>query len=448
MLFHRIKLDWLVGISFALVFAFLLTLRLGFLQKSEVGISEHLAFDVQTLSDRETWMNVLQQGQKIGYAHRQFFKTAEGYRVFESVFMQINTTGMVQDIRLRTEGNFYQDMTLSSFDFELSSSLFRFKARGIFNGKILTLFAGPPGSEQKTVLHLQRETHLSVGMLEALVDENMKTGDTRTFQIFDPTTTAQRPVKVVVLSEETIPIMGRQEKAKKVSIDFAGVSQFAWIGKDGTVLREEGPLGMKLEQVTKGEALKKLTLSPGSDITEIASIPSNRIFDDANQLKELKVKLIGIEDGDLFLHGGRQSLKDKVLTIRKESVSDLPSQGSGEDVPAENKPYLESSPFIQSDHPEIRARVKEIVSPDDPDFVKANKLMKWVYQNIQKRPVLSLPNALETLRNRVGDCNEHAVLLAALARAAGIPAEVGQGSSIKEDDSIIMRGMCFISAHG
>jgi len=71
--------------------------------------------------------------------------------------------------------------------------------------------------------------------------------------------------------------------------------------------------------------------------------------------------------------------------------------------------------------------VKEIVSPHDPHFIKAEKLVKWVNEEIEKRPVLSVPNALETLRKRVGDCNEHAVLLAALARAAGIPAEVEAG---------------------
>jgi transglutaminase-like putative cysteine protease len=38
-----------------------------------------------------------------------------------------------------------------------------------------------------------------------------------------------------------------------------------------------------------------------------------------------------------------------------------------------------------------------------------------------------VPNALETLTRLVGDCNEHAVLLAALARAAGIPAQVEAG---------------------
>jgi transglutaminase-like putative cysteine protease len=50
-----------------------------------------------------------------------------------------------------------------------------------------------------------------------------------------------------------------------------------------------------------------------------------------------------------------------------------------------------------------------------------------VYQNIEKRPVLSLPDALSTLDNRMGDCNEHAVLMAALARAAGIPCRIEAG---------------------
>jgi transglutaminase-like putative cysteine protease len=41
--------------------------------------------------------------------------------------------------------------------------------------------------------------------------------------------------------------------------------------------------------------------------------------------------------------------------------------------------------------------------------------------------VISLPDALSILENRVGDCNEHAVLMAALARAAGIPCRVEAG---------------------
>lgn len=427
MTIYRLKLNWIIGGLFILTFTFLLILRLDILEEGEAEHKGGRIFNAQTKTDRETWMNIFQQGEKIGYAHRQFYKTVEGYRIFESVFMQINIMGMLQDIRFKTEGNFHHDLTLSSFDFELQSSLFRFKARGVLKGKILTLFTGKPGFEQKIDLPLEKEPYLSVGILEALIHEDLKPGDSRNFHVFDPTTMAQRPVKVVVLTEETIPIMGRQEKAKKVSVHFMDVPQFAWIGEDGTVLKEEGSLGIGLEQVTKDEALNKMTLSPGADLSEIVSIPANKILHDVGQLKELKIKIDGIEDGGIFVNGGRQSLKDNILEIRKESVSNLPFSIKREKAFADGKTYLESTPFIQSDHPEIQAKVKEIVSPDDPAFVKAKKLVIWVNENIQKRPVLSVPNALETLQNRVGDCNEHAVLLAALARASGIPAQVEAG---------------------
>jgi hypothetical protein len=240
-------------------------------------------------------------------------------------------------------------------------------------------------------------------------------------------TTTERPVKVLVVDEETISIMERQEEAKKVSVDFMGASQFAWIGKDGTVLREEGSLGIRLEQVTREEALQRITVLPGTDLVEFASIPVNKFIRNVEQLNELALKLDGIDVGILFLNGGRQSLQGNVLTIRRESISNLLSQSAVQKNPEDTKTYLKPTLLIQSDHPEIQAKAKEIVSPHDSDLMKASKLVKWVNENIEKRPVLSVPNALEILHNRVGDCNEHAVLLTALARAAGIPAEVEAG---------------------
>lgn len=424
---RHIKLNWIIGATFALIFTFLFTLRLGIFQKREADIMEGRPFHARTQMDRETWMNIFQQGQKIGYAHRQFYKTDIGYKILESVFMQINTMGMVQDIRYKTEGNFHHNLTLSHFGFDLQSSLFRFKAWGVVKGGTLTLTTNTSGSEQKIDIPLERELHLPIGLLENLNTENLEPGESKTFQVFDPTTAAQRPVKVLMLTEETIPIMGRQENAKKVSIDFMGASQFAWIGKDGTILKEEGSLGIKLERVTKEEALQKIALLPNMDIAEIASIPVTKVLQDVDQLVELKLRLDGMEEKDIFLNGGRQSLKGKVLTICRESIASLSPQKMGEKVPEEIKAYLESSLFIQSDHPEIQAKVREIISPEDSAVVKAYKLIAWVNKNIQKRPVVSVSNALETLRNQVGDCNEHAVLYAALARAAGIPAQVEAG---------------------
>ena len=110
--------------------------------------------------------------------------------------------------------------------------------------------------------------------------------------------------------------------------------------------------------------------------------------------------------------------------IQKETSPSRPSRVASI---AGNEDFLKPSPFIQSDHQKIVSKVQEIISPDDPVSVKASKLVAWVYKNVEKRPVLSVPNAVETLNNLVGDCNEHAVLLAALARAAGIPAQMEVG---------------------
>ena len=51
----------------------------------------------------------------------------------------------------------------------------------------------------------------------------------------------------------------------------------------------------------------------------------------------------------------------------------------------------------------------------------------WVFSNLEKRPVLGIPDALSTLLSRKGDCNEHAALFAAMARNAGVPTRIVAG---------------------
>jgi transglutaminase-like putative cysteine protease len=58
----------------------------------------------------------------------------------------------------------------------------------------------------------------------------------------------------------------------------------------------------------------------------------------------------------------------------------------------------------------------------------ARKLLDWVFENLAKEATVSVPNAVQVLEMRKGDCNEHAVLYAALARAAGLPARMVAGT--------------------
>ena len=89
--------------------------------------------------------------------------------------------------------------------------------------------------------------------------------------------------------------------------------------------------------------------------------------------------------------------------------------------------YLQPTPFLQSDHPKLRGLAKEILAGESDAARAAVKIKDWVYREIKKEPTVSIPNALQVLATKKGDCNEHTVLFNALARTAGIPAKTVVG---------------------
>jgi hypothetical protein len=407
------------------IFCLLLTFRLGIPERLRTGAGAAVAPSPTGMPAGDAWMNVTQGGRKIGYARRIQAPTAAGFRYAEHVFMRINTMGIVQPLTVRTEAELKPDRTLSHFRFDLGSSLFRFTAQGAVAGKRLTIRVGAPGEEKERIVDLAEAPYLGGGILESMGTVGLRPGEGRTFPVFDPASLGQRPARVVFLGEESLTIMGKRRRARKLSVDFSGVKQLAWVDPGGSVLREEGILGIALERVTRDEALAGLESAVSADLTEIAAIASPKPIVDAVALKILKVRLEGLPAIPFALDGGRQVYRDGTVIIRRESLSRTaprPREAAGD-----FGVFLKSTPFIQADHPKIREKLVEIITPSDPDRVKADKLVAWVHRNVQKRPVLSVPNALETLENNVGDCNEHAVLVAAFARAAGMPADVETG---------------------
>ena len=90
-------------------------------------------------------------------------------------------------------------------------------------------------------------------------------------------------------------------------------------------------------------------------------------------------------------------------------------------------PDLIATPFLQSEHPRIKEQLQLILKGEQDAQRAVRKLLDWTYTTLDKEPTVGIPTALEALSSKKGDCNEHAVLFTALARAAGIPARVTAG---------------------
>jgi Transglutaminase-like superfamily len=87
---------------------------------------------------------------------------------------------------------------------------------------------------------------------------------------------------------------------------------------------------------------------------------------------------------------------------------------------------LKPTIWLQSDAPQIRELV-EPVKELPTDTAKMAMLIKLAKPYLGKVDYVGHYSALEMMARKSGDCTEAAVLLAALARAAGIPARVANG---------------------
>ena len=418
---------WIALGIFGLLFSILFSFRLDVFNKFHLEPATLSPSSLNALPEKDAWMNILLKDRKIGSSHTVFSKIEDGYRLEETVYMRFNTMGLTQDMILKTTGRLGSDFTLSSFNFEMGSGRFHFSAQGSVSGNVLSIKTHSSGSTKDIQISVREKIYIPSGILNAAVTSGMKTGDEFAVQVFDPVSMASEPVIIKMMGPEKIVNMGLEKNTKKMTVSYKGTTQLAWIGENGDVIREKGLLGIRLEKTTRDDALSGLQKEPILDLTEVASVPSNIRIDDPSRLKGIDIEISGVNYNRVRLQGGRQRLTDNILTIKKEDISGLPDVLDKNKMGKIEKDFLMPSPFIESDHPKIQNLVNKIVSADDRPLIKVNKLVAWLRNNIEKRPVLSLPDALATLENRVGDCNEHAVLLAALARASGIPARIEVG---------------------
>lgn len=116
------------------------------------------------------------------------------------------------------------------------------------------------------------------------------------------------------------------------------------------------------------------------------------------------------------------------VTLDLERVDALDSEALADDA------YTASSAMIDSDDEVVRRVAHEAIQAAMPAFdplspaEKAHALRRFVHDFVKEKGFgTAFASASETVRRREGDCSEHAVLLAALLRAEGIPSRVAVG---------------------
>ena len=216
----------------------------------------------------------------------------------------------------------------------------------------------------------------------------------------------------------------RPVPAFRVDLSFGGLQTTSWVTDTGEVVREESPMGL-LTVAESSERAVAMAVPRGVqlDLLEAAAVVpvSKQRIENPRDVQRLRLRLEGADLSSPDLQGVGQRVDGDVIEIL-DARGLVAAPGT-----ADLSVYLQPEPFIESDAPEIQAEAARVLTGITGVRERAERLTRHVNALLEKKPTVSLPSAVEVLRTRVGDCNEHTALFVALARAAGIPARISVG---------------------
>jgi len=393
------------------------------------GGGEIIAPEVQRLAKeeiQEEWFAIYQHENRIGYGRSELRPQPVGHIVIEELLLRLDFLGEVQDISSWVQANLEEDFSLKSFIFRLQAGPIYYRLKGGVEEGNLILVSQMAGQEQIQKIPLSNPIYLSSGMKSFISQQPLAVGNTYRLALFDPATMSQTMVPLQVEAKETVRIGTRDLEAYRVVMNFRGVQLKTWVSPYGELLKEEGFLGLTMVRSDQEDVLKGFKEAKGAELVREAAVVPDRTIANPRQLQLLRLQLGGITGDGWDLAGGRQNWRNGELTVARESLQAI----SSAQIPLRDSALardLQPSLLVQSTAATLKKQASDIVGEERNGLQAVRKISSWVYQNLEKRPTLSIPNALAVYEMRAGDCNEHSVLFAALARSVGIPTRIAAG---------------------
>ena len=287
----------------------------------------------------------------------------------------------------------------------------------------------------------------------ALGDEP-RVGNRYSLPIFDPASMGAREMQLAIRAESLFvvvdsakvdraeghwtPALRDTVRAWQVAADD-GSGFSGWVDAQGRVV-EGAQLGLFTLRRTafeiayynwkRSEGDAAPTVATDDDILETTAIAATAPIDRA-LLRRLRVRLADVPLEGYDLEGERQRLHGDTLVVTREREPLLHAGYRLGRAPARRfERELAPEPLVQSTHPAIELLASRLAGDERDPRVVAERINAWVHDSLEKRITLGIPSAVQVLRARSGDCNEHTQLYIALARAAGLPARSASGLAL------------------
>ncbi|MCA9541917.1 MAG: transglutaminase domain-containing protein [Myxococcales bacterium] len=376
----------------------------------------------------DEWLGLYFRGDRVGLVHiHKSAREGSGYRYDLRTRLRLSAFGTQAPMDMRVGADLSPGLALEHFDFSVEAGPARLIGQGTVDDRTVRLRLSTGGEAFDKTLQLDQPPVLRAQLGPLLSRRALTPGARFSFTAFDPLSQSDQRIDVEVIGPDTVIVFGREVPAIHLRQTISGLVLDGWINGRGEMLRQELGLGLVAVRETREEArfgLLPTAGSEGANLIRATQVAVGGLPPSLRDVDRLALRVSGVDLSDFALADRRQQFADAVLSVAREPVGPGLSLPVTTGAPPES---LASDALIQASHPRIRTTAKVAIGHARDTVTAARRLKDWVHHRLEQTAVPGVPSALETLDARVGDCNEHSTLFAALARSVGIPTRIVVG---------------------
>ena len=381
---------------------------------------------------------VLLDGKKIG--HVIHTRKVEGDQVCTSDEMNLNISRAGVTLKISTTETSIETLKGKPVGFEALQNITGMKqtAIGTINadGKVEVTITSM-GIPQKKVIDWPEGAVMAEGMRLLEMDKTLVKGSSYNTRVFSPSLLSAIDASVEVGGKADVDLFGRVVRLTEIKVIMktadSDIPTTSYVDENLDALKTIMPLmGMNMELIA---CEKEFALSEDDvvDFLDRMFVQCPAPLKDLSQDSGLVYTLAPKKDAKLKIPADdTQAVKELAdgkiqLTVKPaKAAAKVKFPYSGKD--SQLIETLKPSTYLQSDLEVIRDLAKQAVGNEKDAAAAAKKIESFVNKYItQKDLSIGYATAGEVAAGRQGDCTEHAVLTAAMCRAAGIPARVAVG---------------------
>ena len=408
----------------------------GFCVVATVGRAED-AYPPEGLFE-DSWMEVLMFGKKVGYAHATLKREGKVIRSRTLTVMKIKRAGSEVTMKAMEESRETLDGRMLGFTSEVNLGGTPVRREGVVRGNVVTVTNEQFGRRSTDRYELDERGLMNWGLLILMREKGFAPGTKYEAWIYSPDFGMAAPTKAVMEThgKESIELpRGKMDGAKVTTIlhSRAGNLQtLSWVDDNGIALKTKMNLGgFPLEMLRMDEASAIEDFVPADLLTRSLLPLDTEVPRDAKAVTyELHIKngkslQARPADGDFQK---TEETENGVLQVRVERSnlkSILEGRGNPSQVASE---YRLPNVMVDANDPGVVTLAQKAARGAKDPVHLAHHLRVFATGYIKAKTLgVGFATASEVVRTREGDCSEHAVLLAALGRASGLPSRVTAG---------------------